>query len=173
MDVSVKCSTSIADAICNNILVMKENAQPYKRLYINLLISFVVMYAVMFFNVDEVSDIFISMNRLYMALLMVSPMCLIMIISMKSMYIDKKQNRIITLMSVFIFIAAFYCLRTQAFISDKQYMKAMIPHHSSAVMTSKHAAIKDPQVRMLADSIIQSQQREIRLMKELIRRQPD
>lgn len=32
-----------------------------------------------------------------------------------------------------------FALRTQTPIGDIQYMKAMIPHHSSAVMASKHA----------------------------------
>jgi len=48
-------------------------------------------------------------------------------------------------------------------------MKAMIPHHSIAIMTSERAHISDPRVRKLADGIIESQRREIEEMKELIR----
>jgi len=48
------------------------------------------------------------------------------------------------------------------------YMKAMIPHHSIAIMTSERAHIKDPEVRKLADGIIDAQVREITEMKRLI-----
>lgn len=144
------------------------NSHPYRKLFANLGISFAVMYAVMFLNVDDSSDIYLSLNRLYMTLLMVSPMCVIMMISMKEMYPNKLWNRVISLAGVAVFATSMYCLRTQAFISDVQYMKGMIPHHSSAIMTSKHAEIENKEVRALADSIIQSQLDEIRLMKSLI-----
>jgi len=47
-------------------------------------------------------------------------------------------------------------------------MKAMIPHHSIAILTSSHARIDDPRVRELADEIIEAQVREIDEMKALI-----
>jgi uncharacterized protein (DUF305 family) len=47
-------------------------------------------------------------------------------------------------------------------------MKAMIPHHSIAILTSERAHISDPRVRALADEIISSQKREIAEMKALI-----
>jgi uncharacterized protein (DUF305 family) len=47
-------------------------------------------------------------------------------------------------------------------------MKAMIPHHSIAILTSQRARITDPRVRKLADQIIESQQREIAEMEGLI-----
>ena len=47
-------------------------------------------------------------------------------------------------------------------------MKAMIPHHSIAIMTSERAHIRDPRVRALADGIIEAQVREIAEMKALI-----
>ena len=70
--------------------------------------------------------------------------------------------------SLIIFVFALTALRSQSSISDKQYMKAMIPHHSSAILTSKNANIKDPLVRKLADSIIESQELEIAEMKRLL-----
>ena len=82
-----------------------------------------------------------------MALLMVSPMALLMIYMMPAMYTDKRLNAIITLTGVFVFTLSLIFLRMQIFISDAQYMKAMIPHHSSAILTSKHADITDPEVK--------------------------
>jgi len=143
---------------------------PYRNFVITLLLSFVIMYAVMFTNVDSVSHIELSLTRAYMALLMVTPMAIIMLLMMKSMYPDTRKNNLIILASAVVFIAAFLCLRTQTPIRDVQYMKAMIPHHSSAIMTSKHATIHDPEVRKLADSIIASQEREITQMKQILDR---
>ena len=103
-------------------------------------------------------------------MLMVTPMAILMIVMMPKMYPDKKMNTIIGASGLLIFITCLICLRTQSPISDIQYMKAMIPHHSSAILTSKHANITDPEVRKLADSIIASQQREIAQMKQILAR---
>lgn len=135
-----------------------------------LILSFFIMYGVMFLNVDEVSHIYVSTTRCYMSLLMVSPMAVLMILMMRKMYANKKLNIIILSSSVVVFIVALSFLRNQTFVSDVEYMKAMIPHHSSAILTSKHASIKDPEVRDLADSIIASQEKEISEMKKAILR---
>ncbi|QNF31406.1 DUF305 domain-containing protein (plasmid) [Adhaeribacter swui] len=138
---------------------------PYGKLLISLGTSFVVMYTVMFLNVDQFDHIYLSYTRFYMSLLMVSPMALLMILLMKQMYSNQKINLIIMVGSIITFVFALTALRSQAFISDVQYMKAMIPHHSSAIMVSNNANIKNPEVRKLADSIIKSQEQEIALMK--------
>lgn len=142
----------------------------YKKLVIMLLISFCIMYSVMFLNVDQADHIYLSLTRLYMSLLMVSPMALLMLRIMKMMYKDKKLNIIITIASISIFIVSLILLRTQTPIGDKQYMKAMIPHHSSAIMTSKNAAIVDPELKALSENIIRSQEDEITQMKAILER---
>ena len=124
----------------------------------------------MFLNVDDISHVYLSLNRLYMTLLMVSPMGIIMVMLMRGMYQNRMLNGAIIAASSIVFVLSLICLRTQAFVSDEQYMKGMIPHHSSAIMTSKHAAIRDAEVRILADSIIQSQEEEIRQMKAVLSR---
>lgn len=146
-----------------------DNSQ-YKKFLIMLLISFLIMYVVMFFNVDEFSHIYLSYSRTYMTLLMISPMSLVMLIIMRKMYTSKRLNSIIIISSIAIFVFSLTALRSQAFISDTQYMKAMIPHHSSAIMTSKNANIKDPELRRLSDSIIKSQEEEITQMKLILNR---
>lgn len=140
----------------------------YKKMVLILFISFVVMYGVMFLNVDDVSHIYLSLTRMYMALLMVSPMALMMLAFMGGMYMNKKLNAVIATLSVTVFIVALIFLRNQVFISDSQYMRAMIPHHSSAILTSKHAGIQDPAVKKLSEGIIASQEREIAEMKAML-----
>ncbi len=60
--------------------------------------------------------------------------------------------------------------RTQTPIGDVQYMKAMIPHHSSAILTSRNANITDPEVKKLAEDIIKAQEKEIAEMKAMLDR---
>lgn len=142
----------------------------YKKMLLMLIISFIIMYAVMFLNVDKLNHIYFSYTRTYMSLLMVTPMALLMILLMPAMYPNKKINKIISVSTIVIFVFALTALRSQAFISDEQYMKAMIPHHSSAILTSKNANIRDPEVRQLSDSIIKSQEEEIMQMKSILKR---
>lgn len=144
--------------------------QAYTKLFGVLAISFIIMYFVMFINMDSIGHYHTSLTRIYMALLMVLPMAFLMIVSMGKMYHNKAANTSIVIVSILLFFVTLFALRTQTPVSDVQYMKAMIPHHSSAVMTSKHANIKDPEVRALADSIIASQEREIHQMEDIIRR---
>ena len=142
----------------------------YKKFILTLIISFLFMYGIMFLNVDEASHIYLSFNRLYMSVLMVSSMAFVMIVLMGKMYPSKKINTMISVISIVVFIAALAFLRNQTFVGDIQYMKGMIPHHSSAIMTSKNADIKDPEVKKLSEQIIKSQEQEITQMKNILKR---
>lgn len=135
-----------------------------------MIISFIIMYCVMFLNITQLDYFYISTTRLYMALLMISPMAVVMMLMMGKMYPNKKINAGIIVSAVAIFFITLAGLRTQTPIGDIQYMKAMIPHHSSAILTSENANIKDPEVRRLADGIIEAQKREIAEMKALIQK---
>ena len=147
-----------------------ENNNPYPKFGLMLAVSFCIMYAVMFLIVDSTDHIYVSLTRLYMTLLMISLMALVMIGFMQHMYKNKKTNAVIITLSISVFIAVFVFLRNQTFVGDIQYMKAMIPHHSSAILTSQQAGIKDPEVRKLADDIIKAQKQEIAEMKEMLDR---
>jgi uncharacterized protein (DUF305 family) len=142
----------------------------YQKLAVMMVISFVVMYGVMFLKMDSLAHYHTSATRIYMALLMVAPMAVIMLLMMGKMYPNKRLNRIIMLLSVVVFGVVLAAFRTQTPISDVQYMKAMIPHHSSAIMVSKQADLKDPEVRRLSEGIIQSQQKEIAEMEAMLQR---
>lgn len=140
----------------------------YSKLIFSLLLSFCIMYGVMFLNVDDAAHIYLSLTRTYMSLLMVSPMAIVMVLVMQKMYPDKRKNIYICAAAASVFITALLLLRTQTPVSDVQYMKAMIPHHSSAILTSKHADLKDPEVKKLAEGIIASQEKEISEMKAIL-----
>lgn len=143
---------------------------PYLRFLIMLSISFVIMYSVMYLNVDQQDHIYLNLSRLYMTVLMVAPMAVVMLLMMGKMYQNKKKNGMIVAGSVVLFAAALFLLRSQTPVGDVQYMKAMIPHHSSAILTSQEANISDPEVKKLAEEIIQSQIEEIEQMKKILDR---
>ena len=142
----------------------------YKHFSTMMLISFFIMYIVMFLNIDDISHYHTSTTRIYMALLMVSPMAVVMMAMMGKMYPNRKTNMGIIIAAIVVFIVTLTALRTQIPIGDVQYMKAMIPHHSSAIMVSKHAHIQDPEVKKLSEQIIASQEKEIAEMNQMIER---
>ena len=95
-------------------------------------------------------------------------MAVIMLLFMLGMYRNRTANMAILGASVLVFAGALWLVRSQQTVGDVAYMKAMIPHHSIAIMTSERAHIRDPRVRRLADQIIEAQVREIGEMKQLI-----
>ena len=132
--------------------------------------SFVIMHLTMYLNTEKADHLYLSTNRLYMTTLMISTMAIVMLLFMRSMYQDRRMNLMIILGSVTIFVAALFCVRHQAFIDDKRFMQSMIPHHSIAILVSKQANLKDPEVKELARSIIEAQEREIAQMKQILGR---
>ena len=130
--------------------------------------STVVMFGLMYLNTYALDHIFYSQTRTWMALLMGAVMAIVMLSFMWSMYKDKRVNAAILAASVIAFAGALWLIRSQQTVYEIGYMKAMIPHHSIAVLTSERAHIRDPRVRALADKIIEAQVREIDEMKALI-----
>lgn len=149
---------------------MKSQGSSYANFFLMLIASFFIMYGVMFLNVDKFDHVYTSLTRTYMTVLMVAPMALLKMAFMWSMYKSKKLNYVIIGGSVAVFLLTLFLLRTQEPIGDKQWMEAMIPHHSSAIMTSSKADFSDPEVKKLADDIIKAQVREIDQMKEMLAR---
>lgn len=133
-----------------------------------LCISFIIMYLVMFLNIDTPDHLYLSATRAYMSLLMVAPMTLLMLFMMPMMYQNKKLNQIITATCVIVFVLALVFLRNQTLVSDRQYIKAMIPHHSSAIMVSRKAKLQNPELKKLSEQIIRSQEKEIAEMKQML-----
>nr|WP_202881998.1 DUF305 domain-containing protein [Carnobacterium inhibens] len=133
-----------------------------------ILTSTVVMYFLMFFNIFELSHFMFSETRVYMSIMMGSVMAIIMLLFMWKMYQKKKLNYIILGVSILTFGTSLWLVRSQATIDDSSWMKAMIPHHSIAILTSERADVSDPRVQELRDSIIKTQKEEIAEMKKLI-----
>ncbi|MDT2707478.1 DUF305 domain-containing protein [Enterococcus gallinarum] len=142
----------------------------YVRFGLMILVSTVVMFGMMYLNVFQWDHIFYSQTRLFMALMMGAVMAMIMLLFMWKMYENKKWNLAILAVSVLVFCGSLFMVRSQTAVDDVKWMKAMIPHHSIAILTSTNAAIKDPEVKELADDIIQTQKEEIEKMKEMIER---
>nr|CCD31946.1 Conserved hypothetical protein [Methylocystis sp. SC2] len=130
--------------------------------------STVVMYVLMYLNTYALEHVFWSETRVWMAFVMGATMAVIMLGFMLGMYKKTFVNLGLFGGSVAVFVCALWLVRSQATVDDIDYMKAMIPHHSIAIMTSKRSQISDPRVRKLADEIIEAQEREIAEMKYLI-----
>ncbi|MEO7938852.1 MAG: DUF305 domain-containing protein [Burkholderiaceae bacterium] len=141
----------------------------YARFGAMIATSTVVMFGLMYLNTYELSHVFFSESRVYMALYMGATMAVIMLGFMLSMYGNRALNAAIFATSVLVFALSLWLLRSQATVDGVSWMKAMIPHHSIAILTSERANIRDPRVRKLADGIIEAQRREIAEMKALIK----
>ncbi len=108
-------------------------------------------------------------TRVFMALMMGAVMAVIMLLFMWKMYENKKINVMILAASLLVFAGSLFMVRSQTTVNDTAWMKAMIPHHSIAILTSKRADLKDPEVKKLAEEIIQAQEEEIDKMKKMIK----
>jgi predicted MFS family arabinose efflux permease len=140
----------------------------YARFGAMIATSTVVMFGLTYLNSFALDHVRFSETRVYMALLMGAVMAVIMLLFMGSMYRNRRANLAIIAASVAVFSLALWLVRSQETVGDASYLRAMIPHHSIAIMTSERAHIRDPRVRRLADGIIEAQRREIGEMNRLI-----
>ena len=151
----------------------EDTLNKYGRFGAMIATSTVIMFGLMYLNTYSLDHVFYSWTRAFMALIMGATMALVMLAFMLAMYKDRRANLAIVAAGVIVFVAALWLVRSQATIGDVAWMKAMIPHHSIAILTSERAQISDPRVRALADSIIEAQRREIGDMKALIQEMED
>lgn len=135
-----------------------------------IIVSTIIMFGMMYLNVYSIEHVFFSRTRVFMALMMGAVMAIIMLLFMWKMYEHKKLNIAILTISLLVFGGSLFMVRSQKTVGDVAWMKAMIPHHSIAILTSKRADIEDPEVKKLAEKIIEAQEKEIDEMKELIDR---
>ena len=141
----------------------------YIKFGVMIATSILVMFGLMYLNTYQLDHVFFSETRLYMALIMGMTMAIVMLGFMLNMYQNKRVNAGIFIGSAIVFALSLWLVRSQTTIEDISWMKAMIPHHSIAILTSERANILDPRVRELADSIIEAQRKEIEEMKTLIK----
>ena len=143
----------------------------YWKFLLMIGVSTVIMFGMMYLNVYSIDHLFFSRTRVFMALMMGAVMAIIMLLFMWKMYENKTLNKIILGVSVLVFAGSLFMVRSQTTVSDVAWMKAMIPHHSIAILPSKRANLKDPEVKKLANDIIEAQEKEIEQMKKLIEEQ--
>lgn len=142
--------------------------QPYLKLLYMALLSFASMYILMYAMVNQLNNVIPNINQFYMAGLMTMPMVLIEMIVMSAMYMDKNRNKLIIILSSIALVVFFLLIRFQGAVSDKQFLKSMIPHHAAAILMCKETTIKDPEIKALCGNIVSSQQLEIDQMKILL-----
>lgn len=140
----------------------------YARFLSMIATSTVAMYGLMYLNTYAMDHVFFSQTRLWMALYMGAAMAVIMLGFMWAMYASRWANIAILGGAAVVFAASLWLLRSQETVGDVAWMKAMIPHHSIAILTSERADISDPRARELADAIIEAQRGEIEEMKRYI-----
>ena len=140
----------------------------YGRFAAMIATSTMIMFGLMYLNTWAMDHVFFSQTRMWMALYMGGAMALIMLAFMLGMYRNQRANMTVAGLSILAFALGLFLVRSQATVDDTAWMKAMIPHHSIAILTSTRADISDPRVRALADSIIEAQTLEIAEMKALI-----
>ena len=141
----------------------------YTRFIAMILTSTLAMFGLMYLNTYALEHVYFSETRTWMALYMGAAMAIIMLIFMLGMYQDKRKNFMILGGAAIIFAGSLFLVRSQDTISDQAWQKAMIPHHSIAILTSERANIEDKRVRELADGIIKAQRKEIKEMEWLIK----
>jgi hypothetical protein len=137
----------------------------YKKLIVMTVLSFICMYILMYSMVNRFANVFPNVNQFYMAGLMTMPMIIIEIVVMSSMYMNKKLNALIIGITALLLVGFFLFIRQQTGVSDKQFLKSMIPHHGGAILMCEGADLKDPEIKELCKNIKESQQREIDQMK--------
>ncbi|MCK6159536.1 DUF305 domain-containing protein [Moraxella osloensis] len=146
----------------------QQGMNPYVKFTLMILTSTIVMFIMMYFNTYQLDHVYFSETRAYMALYMGAVMAIIMLAFMSNMYKKTKINLLVYGISVVMFAVGLWGVRSQATVDQVDWMQAMIPHHSIAILTSSRADIEDPRVRQLADGIIEAQKREIAEMQALI-----
>lgn len=138
---------------------------PYVKLVVMTLVSYLAMYVLMYAMVDLFANVYGNLNQFYMAGLMAAPMLLIELGLMKEMYPDRRWNAAFAVVGVVALVGFFALIRAQVAISDRQFLKSMIPHHAGAILMCERAPVKDQDVRKLCSRIIASQRSEIDEMK--------
>jgi peptidoglycan/LPS O-acetylase OafA/YrhL len=138
----------------------------YSKLLLMALLSFISMYILMYMMVDKLANVYPNLNQFYMSGLMTAPMILIELLVMRAMYDNKKINIVIGTLSLAALVLFIIFIKQQIAITDKEFLKSMIPHHAAALLMCEKASLQDPEIKKLCQNIISTQESEIKLMKE-------
>jgi uncharacterized protein (DUF305 family) len=148
----------------------QHDSGAYRGLALELVIDFVIMYFVMYTMIESIGHLYLNVNNVYMTLMMVAPMAVVMLVSMRSMFRRKNLNLAIGVTAATVLAASFFAMRTQAIVGDRQFLRSMIPHHSGAILMCEEASLTDPEIVALCRDIVASQKAEIAKMEQLLAR---
>lgn len=140
----------------------------YPLLALALTLSLAVMFPLSMAFVDRLGHFYLNLSNFYMAVTMVAPMGLIMLAVMHGMFPDRRINIALAVGFVALFFLGLWLGRTEALVGDEQFLKAMIPHHSRAVLVCQEADIDAQDIRQLCDQIIATQLEEIAIMERML-----
>lgn len=140
----------------------------YGRLFLALGLSLIVMFPLTMAFVDQWSHFHLNLSNFYMAVAMVAPMALIMLGVMRGMFPSRRLNAVLAVGFVALFALGLWLGRSEAFVGNAQFLRAMIPHHSRAILVCQEAALTDPEIERLCDQIVSSQQEEIDIMERIL-----
>ncbi len=146
------------------------HSQSYLMFWLNMGLSLVVMYVVMFSMIDGLGDFRNNLNMFYMAITMWAPMGIFMLATMWGMYRNKSINVVLVLLFAFLTVGSFWATRTQALIGDHQFISSMIPHHSGAILMCREAQLRDAELVKLCSDIAVAQRAEIEQMNAILSR---
>jgi uncharacterized protein (DUF305 family) len=141
----------------------------YRRLVLMMVLSLLSMYALMYAMVNEFANVYMNVNQFYMAGLMAAPMGLIELALMGGMYRDRKLNTMVAAGSLIALVVFWVLIRQQTAVSERQFLRSMIPHHAGAILMCQEASIQDSEIKELCGNIVSSQQSEIDQMKAKLR----
>ena len=145
-------------------------AKPYLLFAVNIAVSLVIMYFVMFAMIDGWGDFYNNFNMAYMAIMMAAPMGPLMLLTMPGMYPSRPINLALHAVFLLAFLGAFAAIRWQAAIGDEQFIRSMIPHHSGAILMCREANLGDAELATLCEDIKAAQRREIEQMQDILAR---
>lgn len=145
-------------------LMHMNHSKHYGRLALMFVLHLIAMYILMYAMVDSTANVHHSYNQFYMAMLMASPMLVLELLLMSSMYPNKKLNGGIIAAGLLLLVGSFFFIRQQVAIADEQFLRSMIPHHAGAVLMCEKAHLKDAQVSELCGNILTGQKAEIEWM---------
>lgn len=142
----------------------------YLMLGLNLLLSALIMYLGMFAMIWGAGEFVQNINFIYMALIMWAPMSAVMLWTMKSMYPNSRLNLGLYALFAVVFVLSLWGIRDQLLVSDRQFLRSMIPHHSGAILMCERSDLADSEIRELCYGIVRSQAEEIAQMKAILAR---
>lgn len=147
--------------------VQGSHSRPYMMFWVNMALSLVVMYVVMFSMIDGWGDFRNNLNMFYMAVTMWAPMGIFMLLTMRGMYPNRRANLALYLLFAILTVGSLWATREQTLIDDRQFIKSMIPHHSGAILMCRQAALTDQELISLCEGIKDAQRAEITQMEQI------